>query len=61
MTTKFELGDTARLKSGGPLMTIKTITNDGAWCEWFDDKQMPQGKEFPLYMLEHDDGTPAIA
>ena len=60
-TRKFEPGDTVRLKSGGPLMTIKTTTNDDAWCEWFDDKKMPQGKEFSLHMLEHDDGTPVIA
>lgn len=48
MTTEntFNLGDTVRLKSGGPTMTINKFTGnsesdkDRAECFWFDKAEM---------------------
>ena len=58
---KFEAGQTVRLKSGGPLMTIESINNgEEAWCEWFDDKSQPQARSFKLHVLVSDDGMPNI-
>lgn len=34
---EFKAGDVVRLKSGGPLMTIRTIGTDGrVHCSWFN-------------------------
>jgi len=51
-------GDIVALKSGGPVMTVETISdyegtgkNDGAYCHWFDGKK-PESKVFRLHMLE---------
>jgi uncharacterized protein YodC (DUF2158 family) len=36
MTEKFKLGDTVRLRSGGPVMTINEMaTGGGLVCVWF--------------------------
>jgi uncharacterized protein YodC (DUF2158 family) len=54
---QFKPGDTVRLKSGGPLMTVHSIESHGAiWCEWFDQKNQPQGKSFLAATLVADDG-----
>jgi uncharacterized protein YodC (DUF2158 family) len=58
---EFKAGDTARMKSGGPLMTIKTVKPDGVvWCEWFDDKQTPQSRGFQKTSLVADDGRISV-
>ena len=57
---QFEEGDTVRLKSGGPLMTIKTLHNDETiWCEWFSNQKL-EGAEFKPASLEADNGRPVI-
>jgi len=62
----FSVGDTVRLKSGGPLMTIEKIGNDESnaprvWCVWFDDKNKQQRGGFRPEALQPDDGAPVIA
>lgn len=45
----FKVGDVVRLKSGGPLMTIRVIDNDGTreiYCDWFDSKDELKGTRF---------------
>ena len=59
--TEFAKGDTVRLKSGGPIMTIETIDaraysgegapKDHAWCQWFEKTKLETGV-FPLSSLE---------
>jgi uncharacterized protein YodC (DUF2158 family) len=58
MADNFQAGDTAVLKSGGPVMTIDRIdkrnesdSHNSAWCTWFDEKKQPQSKWFPLTSL----------
>ena len=43
---RFNEGDTVQLKSGGPIMTITSITADGVVCIWFDDNDKSQRELF---------------
>ena len=45
-----KVGDTVRLKSGGPLMTIDAIENEVAWCIWFE-KNKREMSRFQLTSL----------
>ena len=61
----FSIGDTVRLKSGGPLMTVeKTFSlEDGETrvrCKWFDDKNQSHAEAFVPGMLVGDDDAPVI-
>ena len=58
--SEFTKGDTVRLKSGGPVMTIENIDakswastadKDHAWCQWFEKTKLETGV-FPLASLE---------
>ena len=53
----FEIGDTVRLKSGGPLMTVMEVAGNQVRCQWFDEKNVPQTRLFVSATLEADDGT----
>jgi uncharacterized protein YodC (DUF2158 family) len=58
MPQGFEVGQVVRLKSGGPLMTIKGIDVYGnvphiqAKCEWFDKGHKREEGVFELPTLE---------
>jgi len=45
-STKYQVGDVVRLKSGGPLMTVQQATYaDNIVCTWFgeDNKRLSEG------------------
>lgn len=59
-------GDTVRLKSGGPLMTVIYLTagsyapedapKNKAYCQWFPDhSKKPESDTFPLIALTYAD------
>ena len=64
MSESFKPGDTVRLKSGSPLMTIEKITADRrgplVWCVWFEKNKQHTGT-FAPHALEAHDGTPTVA
>lgn len=33
----FSVGDTVQLKSGGPVMTVESVDEEGLNCVWFGD------------------------
>lgn len=49
------VGRTVRLRSGGPLMTVKSIDSQTlelkAACVWFDEQNQPQEASYPLGAL----------
>ena len=45
-----EVGDTVRLQSGGPLMTVLEVTKKGVRCGWFLGKDNQEGT-FPAGAL----------
>ena len=53
-----KVGDTVRLKSGGPLMTVTAyIERDGepkVWCSWFEGTKEGKGY-FPAAAVEQAD------
>ncbi len=53
----FEVGDTVRLKSGGPLMTISWIDEDEVRCEWFVADELKSGL-FQIASLEQSGDEP---
>lgn len=54
-TSPLKAGDTVRLKSGGPLMTISVISAATVFCVWFDGKKKMVEK-FNRESLKPDDG-----
>jgi uncharacterized protein YodC (DUF2158 family) len=49
-------GDTVKLKSGGPLMTVEKVAKSAkgeilAWCIWFEGTKKLDG-QFPPAILE---------
>ncbi len=53
----FKIGDTVRLKSGSPLMTVINVRPDetsepNVACAWFSDDEAPRKGEFPQAALE---------
>jgi uncharacterized protein YodC (DUF2158 family) len=37
---EFKVGDTVKLRSGGPLMTIYAIDSDEISCQWFNNDEI---------------------
>jgi uncharacterized protein YodC (DUF2158 family) len=52
MADEFKAGDVVKLKSSGPLMTVISVANGEADCEWFDDKKVPQRRAFAVTSLK---------
>lgn len=58
MSDEIAVGDVVRLKSGGPKMTVVTISKTqldselSVWCEWFDEKNKAQKNTFHLVAVE---------
>jgi uncharacterized protein YodC (DUF2158 family) len=48
------VGDTVRLRSGGPVMTVEKVRGDTVTCVWFDGKKA-HDRKFLAAMLEPDD------
>lgn len=46
---EFATGDFVKLKSGGPVMTVKGYRkiSDAFICQWFAGKKLEQGEFFP--------------
>jgi len=65
-TPLYKIGDTVRLKSGGPLMTVVEVrseTSSGGkplvWVKWFWENEVKQDS-FPSDAIEADDGASFI-
>jgi uncharacterized protein YodC (DUF2158 family) len=66
MATKFKVGDTVRLKSGGPLMTVSSLTTDFdghpvVKTTWFDKDDRECSGSYLKDMLTADADSPVIA
>jgi uncharacterized protein YodC (DUF2158 family) len=48
--SRFVIGDTVQLKSGGPMMTVAEIGPTEVWCVWFEGKSK-RGDNFPPEVL----------
>ena len=55
MSDQIKAGDTVRLKSGGPLMTVAWVKESTASCDWFDGSKAVT-QSFQITSLELDDG-----
>jgi len=49
-----EVGDTARLKSGGPLMTIEEVDDEVVTCRWFNKENDLKSAQFYKNEIEFD-------
>ena len=45
------VGDTVRLKSGGPVMTVNSVDQGTAYCVWMKDAT-PMSDSFSIAALE---------
>ena len=54
----FKPGDTVRLKSGGPAMTVKAIEGDWVSCDWFEGSKKHEDT-FPVAGLDLDNSFEA--
>lgn len=67
-TSGFHVGDTVRLKSGGPVMTITNLVDMGddfagwqAVCSWFDKNNVGHSQPYSVNALETSTPGPVIA
>jgi uncharacterized protein YodC (DUF2158 family) len=49
---KIELYDIVQLKSGGPWMTVDSITNGVVFSMWFDSNNFPLTGHFKIELLK---------
>jgi uncharacterized protein YodC (DUF2158 family) len=54
--SKFKTGDIVRLKSGGPSMTVESVSevNGRIWCQWFAGNRLNAG-EFNSDSIDFED------
>jgi uncharacterized protein YodC (DUF2158 family) len=50
-TPLFQSGDLVRLRSGGPLMTVKSVQGDQVICSWSEEDGELRSGSFPIAML----------
>ncbi len=50
-----KVGDTVRLKSGGPLMTVMKVSEGEVWTCWFDDIKKENRGSYPAETLVSDE------
>lgn len=60
MSNEFNPGELVSLKSGGPLMTIRSVEENKIIAIWFDDKDHRHTGEFHYFEIEHNDGEPPM-
>lgn len=53
MSNEFVIGDIVKLKSGGPEMTVNSVSENKKFfnCQWFAGKKLEQGR-FPRESLD---------
>lgn len=68
MGDKIKKGDMVRVRSGGPKMMVEDIGSSWGgegdtrvWCEWFDEKNVAQKKDFALTSVEKVPPAPSSA
>jgi uncharacterized protein YodC (DUF2158 family) len=54
-------GRTARLNSGGPLMTVREVEGDTVRCDWFDKEGRLRNAEFLANQVHEDSGGDTLA
>ena len=52
MSNAFVPGQTVRLKSGGPLMTVSAVNDGEVTCEWFDENGVAMVRVFKAAVLK---------
>jgi len=58
-----KVGDVVQLKSGGPLMTVRSVDENSVLCVWFDGKDSKSGR-FPgatLNLVPEENHGPSFA
>ncbi len=50
-----KVGDTVRLKSGGPLMTVMKVSEGEVWTCWFDGIKKENRGSYPAETLVSDE------
>jgi uncharacterized protein YodC (DUF2158 family) len=50
-TTSLQAGDLVRLRSGGPLMIVKSVQGDQVTCSWSEEGGKLQSSSFSIAML----------
>jgi uncharacterized protein YodC (DUF2158 family) len=52
-TTPLQTGDLVRLRSGGPMMTVKSLHDDQVICSWWNEEGNEyRSGSFPIAMVE---------
>lgn len=51
----FTVGMNAKLKSGGPVMTVESVDGDSVTCIWFDKAHLSRSTFFADTILRHTD------